>query len=488
MRSSLLALAPLLLCFHCSGDEADRPRAADRGVPEEELPLGDAGVIDTDASVEPDAGDPSAFPAPLDQLDLGTVDGDAVIEFDLPENVAGFQIVAKRDPSQDEFTVQSLTGPDGSSVVTAKKFAGTQKDQTPALSLTTLATTVPQHDTEIGLKPQAGTWKLRLAGAGGDVSVRILLRRTSDGAPKPGLLDLKVYIPQGLVLDEETITVANAETIAAVQDRIAGFDSSIERLYGVRLGRVRYAPMPAKFRALEETFFEAGLETEGDGRVLHLVLSEETQSFWGIAGGIPGAVGTSKSENSVFALSSLWRTFSGELGGDYGPLAAVEGDVLAHEVGHFLGLFHSTEGDGSDADPLEDTPQCPAATIGSSLESCPDYSNVMFFSSQDPNMIASPLQKRVVQGSALLRGFTTSGALQTRRPVARQLVKPGFLFHAPTSELTQAQRLAMSGACGSGSHGRISTPAPVRAELERIAADTTLAPAFRHGAARALGH
>ena len=32
--------------------------------------------------------------------------------------------------------------------------------------------------------------------------------------------------------------------------------------------------------------------------------------------------------------------------------------VAAHESGHFLGLYHTTESDGASFDPLGDTPHC----------------------------------------------------------------------------------------------------------------------------------
>ncbi|MFU8806266.1 MAG: hypothetical protein ACNA8W_20815 [Bradymonadaceae bacterium] len=68
--------------------------------------------------------------------------------------------------------------------------------------------------------------------------------------------------------------------------------------------------------------------------------------------------------------------------------AAMFGDTIAHEIAHFLGLFHTSEDNGMEHDPLLDTPECTTAqdTNGDgtlSSEECIDHGadNNMFWSS-----------------------------------------------------------------------------------------------------------
>ena len=47
--------------------------------------------------------------------------------------------------------------------------------------------------------------------------------------------------------------------------------------------------------------------------------------------------------------------------------------IAAHEAGHFLGLFHTTEADGRYFDPITDTLKCPCTQCASSTDkpNCP---------------------------------------------------------------------------------------------------------------------
>ena len=87
----------------------------------------------------------------------------------------------------------------------------------------------------------------------------------------------------------------------------------------------------------------------------------------GVSAGIPGPAGL-----HGFATSGVVMT------------AAVLGDpeigsqTMAHEMGHFLGLYHTTEVDSVMADVLDDTPECPADAWQQQNIPCPDVQNLMF--------------------------------------------------------------------------------------------------------------
>ena len=103
-----------------------------------------------------------------------------------------------------------------------------------------------------------------------------------------------------------------------------------------------------------------------------------TQSFsmggaLGLSLGIPGAAGWHESGLSGVALTGE------HIGTSNGN--SFTANILAHELGHFLGLFHTTEMSGNTSSPLTDTGQC---TNFQNPTNCSDWGNLMF-PSADPN-------------------------------------------------------------------------------------------------------
>lgn len=83
--------------------------------------------------------------------------------------------------------------------------------------------------------------------------------------------------------------------------------------------------------------------------------------------------------------------------------------TIAHELGHQLGLFHTTEADGSAHDPISDTPECPAAQFDHNRDGMVDPdecgsrggNNLMFWTASFADYV-SPGQRKVLHKNPTL--------------------------------------------------------------------------------------
>ncbi|MCB1647631.1 MAG: tandem-95 repeat protein, partial [Pseudomonadales bacterium] len=185
------------------------------------------------------------------------------------------------------------------------------------------------------------------------------------------------------------ITTANVDDtqFSRVLDNLralaAGFGLTLDIQNPVRLTDARFTEVSSDFNNTDT----AALITQGSADAANIFFIE---SFTGTGGGgrigispgIPGTLGVQSQYNGV--LINLATTL--QLG-----VTAADGEILAaetalHEMGHLLGLFHTTESNFT-TDIIADTVACvpddvtPPASGNKAANAieCPDRNNLMFF-------------------------------------------------------------------------------------------------------------
>lgn len=349
----------------------------------------------------PDAAPDAAELAPgVTTIDLGAVTDGVPVTLDVPPHTLGVQIIIEGASDTETIGIRSVTSPSGEALVDDLTLAGVAiPTATTSFGIATVA--IPQ--TSEAIPPAPGAWKLVFQVPAGETAhARALVRTTADGEFHGGALDVRIYIPEGLMIaDPGAAHVVSAQTAAsdpAVQARFDSFFTTLASTFQLERGTVEFLPLPAKFATIdnEGERLEALYDTTPfpDGLGAHFVWTDDVTlggtAVWGNSAWVPGLPNTPQRwlAGVVIDVASSFP-------------AAADGMTMVHELGHFMGLFHTTEQVRTYHDPIDDTPEC------TTTDACPDGNNIMFVTfygaTGGVGLTATPQQRSVVWGSPIYR-------------------------------------------------------------------------------------
>ncbi len=204
------------------------------------------------------------------------------------------------------------------------------------------------------LVPGGGTYRFKLyrfSGTGTSMDVRVIIERRASGTNPNAVLPLNIYFAQGI-----TPTAATADSNAHWQAVLSNI-KTILSAQGISIGDIDYYDiLDTAFNSIsqgeEDQLFRTSSTAEKVRLNLFLVQSVWSGQLLGLSGAIDGPKKNGSSESGVVSLY-----FDAQAQG----LAA----IIAHEICHYLGLWHTVEVNGTQ-DPINDTPFCPAQGGGAS--------------------------------------------------------------------------------------------------------------------------
>ncbi len=294
-------------------------------------------------------------------LSGGVHDLSGVDKFRLPKNSISFLLSVYNENGASGTGVLSLTNPQGDDLVNRPPLGGRISRRKGYGGM--LVPMVPEHSA------LSGEWKFAIRG-GEQVKLTFRIGAT----PTNSTVTVQAYLSGSKYLPSEIQPALNL--LQQIYEN-AGVTIRLETTK--TLSENEFSSVSVDFS--DST--TGRLVSQGKAGVANIFFVEDfTGSFSGLLGiapGIPGAQGIRGNWNGV--LVSLDAHLVGGILNNQ-----VLGETAAHELGHWFGLFHTTEKFGTFFDPLSDTAECPISlasnpAVGVQVSDCAGFGaeNNMFW-------------------------------------------------------------------------------------------------------------
>ena len=293
---------------------------------------------------------------------ISSTGGTARLTFELPAGTRSF-LLSARSADGGYVYVSELSDPSGDDPADVGDWLYGQTFLTSGV--------LPLHDEtafnwpvrDVDQELEAGSWTVGLSvlSSSGQpqegVQIEVAVHANRDARLTSGCLSARVVLAPEVAADE-ALVAAVEQAVLAWQDIYAGVGVEIEPVVETATSLDDTLEHPSSG---SEDYLD--LKSTGAEEELVLVVGESvggaSNGLLGEAGGIPGPL--APATRGVVAVG--WLLHAGADGALDDTDIQGLGETMAHEMGHYVGLFHPVELDGYGnpsgySDALDDTPSC----------------------------------------------------------------------------------------------------------------------------------